>query len=463
MQWIRAGRALLPDGWAEEVRVAIAGGRIHAVETGGGDALPPGASGPGHRVDILLPAPVNLHSHAFQRAMAGLTESRGPRGSDSFWTWRQLMYRFLDRLTPDQVETIATLAFMEMLEAGYAAVAEFHYLHHDRGGAGYARPAEMAARIAAAAERTGIGLTLLPVLYMQGGCDGRPLEGGQLRFGCDLDRFARLHQDSAALIARAPGDFAIGVAPHSLRAVPPQALARLDELAPRGPVHMHLAEQEAEVAEVEARLGARPVAWALDNLPLGPRWCLIHCTQMTGAEAARLARTGAVAGLCPITEANLGDGIFPGAAFQDNGGRFGVGTDSNVRIALWDELMMLEYSQRLGGRIRAALAGGPGRSTGRTLFAAALTGGAQAAGRDSGAIRPGLWADLLGLSAAGPDLCGRHGDRLIDALVFAGAGHGALRDLWSAGRHVVQGGRHVLREEILRAHAALAPALAAEA
>jgi formimidoylglutamate deiminase len=427
-----------------DLRVSIEGGRIAALSTG------PAAGAPS--VDLLLPAPVNLHSHAFQRAMSGLTETRGPDPTDSFWTWRRLMYRFLERLAPHHVEAIAAQVQMEMLEAGYAAVTEFHYLHHDPHGALYAEPGEMAGRIVTAAEATGIGLTLLPVLYMQGGCDGRPLEGGQRRFGCDLDLFARLHADSAARLARAGRDGdRIGIAPHSLRAVPPEAMAHLREICPTGPIHIHAAEQLAEVEEVEAHLGARPVDWLLDKGGIDADWCLIHCTQMTEAETRRLAASGAVAGLCPITEANLGDGIFNGTAFSAAGGRFGVGSDSNVHVALWEELAALEYSQRLRDRCRAALAESQ-RSTGRVLFDAAVEGGVAAASRPSGAIEAGRLADLVALSTDNEVMCDRSGDVLLDALIFSGRGRGCVTDVWSAGRHVVQEGRHVHRERIVSAY-----------
>ncbi|WP_428515779.1 formimidoylglutamate deiminase [Roseovarius sp.] len=446
MQEIQSRQTLTPDGWVSDLCLTIDQGRITRISR----TPSPGA----HTVDLLLPAPVNLHSHAFQRAMAGLTETRGPDPDDSFWTWRKLMYRFLDRLTPDHVQAIAELVFMEMLEAGYGAVAEFHYLHHDIGGKPYAELAEMAGRITTAATNTGIGLTLLPVHYMQGGCDGRALEGGQRRFGSDPDLFARLHADSARLIAEAPEDFAIGVAPHSLRAVPPDALAQARQICPKGPIHMHLAEQVAEVQEVEAHLGARPVEWLLDNADVTAEWCLIHCTQMTDAETRALAGTGAVAGLCPITESSLGDGIFNGITYRDAGGRFGVGSDSNIHIALWEELATLDYSQRLRDRSRAAMATAD-RSTGRVLFDAAAQAGAQAAGRASGQIAEGQLADLIAVSTDNEFICNRSGDTALDSLIFTGRGRSCVTDVWSAGRHMVQNGRHVARDRITNAFLAV--------
>ena len=442
MPLIHARDALLPTGWAQDVRIDVApDGMIRAVTAG--------ARIPADAHDLLLPAPANLHSHAFQRAMAGLTETRGPDPRDSFWTWRRQMYRFLDRLTPDDVEAIAALVFMEMLEAGYASVAEFHYLHHGVGGQPYDDLAEMAGRITAAAGQTGLGLTLLPVLYSRAGCDGRPLEGGQRRFGNELERYARLHDASAVHLRAGPADHALGIAPHSLRAVAPDALDGLVGLHPTGVIHMHLAEQGAEVDEVLHAHGARPVTWLLDRQDLDPRWCLIHCTQMTEDETRALAATGAVVGLCPITESNLGDGIFNATVFTGAGGRFGIGSDSNVQIALFEELAVLEYSQRLRDRSRAALAT-PHRSTGRVLFDAALRGGAQAAGRKAGALAPGHWADIVALTTDTPHLCGRRGDSALDALIFTGRGRDAITDVWSAGRHVVSGGRHRARERIVR-------------
>ncbi|MEQ8343598.1 MAG: formimidoylglutamate deiminase [Marinovum algicola] len=442
MQEIHARQALTAEGWVGDLRIAIDNGRIARISTGPAEGR--------RSVDLLLPAPANLHSHAFQRAMAGLTETRGPDPKDSFWTWRKLMYRFLDRLTPDQVQAIAALVFLEMQEAGYGSVAEFHYLHHDIGGAPFANLSEMAERIAAAAQETGIGLTLLPVLYMQGGCDGRALQGGQRRFGCDIDLFARLHTESAARIARGPEDHAIGLAPHSLRAVPPAALASARAISPEGPLHMHLAEQQAEVAEVEAHLGARPVDWLLRNAEVTPDWCLIHCTQMSDDETARLAATGAVAGLCPITESSLGDGIFNGKSFQQAGGRFGIGSDSNIHIALWEELATLDYSQRLRDHSRAALAT-PEQSTGRVLFDTVARAGAQAAGRQAGRIETGQFADLMAISTDNEFLCNRSGDAVLDSLIFTGRGRACVTDVWSAGRHMVQDGRHIHRDRIVRA------------
>lgn len=447
MTVIWAETALLPGGWARDVRVDLAGGRITAVT--------PGVVAEGERVGCLLPAGHNLHSHAFQRAMAGMTERKGhPR--DTFWTWRQMMFRFLDQLTPEDVQAIAAFVQMEMLEAGYASVCEFHYLHHQPGGVPYARLAEMAERIVAAAGETGIGLTLLPVAYEQGGCDGRALSPGQVRFGNAPEPFLALWEASGAALRALPGDAVLGVAPHSLRAVRREVLAALTELP--GPFHIHLAEQVAEVEEVQAAYGARPVDWLLENAAVDGRWCLIHATQMKPHETEALAATGAVAGLCPITEASLGDGIFDALRWQAAGGRFGVGSDSNLRIAQAEELRSLEYSQRLRDRGRAMLAIEEA-STGRVLFETAAQGGAQAAGRDSGALAPGMWADLLALDMGAVDLEGRQGDGILDAWIFAGDDR-MVQAVWSAGRPVVRDGRHVARDGIVARYRAVMRRLA---
>ncbi|HSH42092.1 MAG TPA: formimidoylglutamate deiminase [Arenicellales bacterium] len=444
MTRLLAGRALLPEGWARNVRVVIdAEGRIGSVESGAlreADDTDLGAR-------ILLPAPANLHSHAFQRVMAGLAEHRSA-GKDSFWTWRELMYRFVQRLTPEQIEAITALACMEMLEAGYAAVGEFHYLHHRASGHPYERITETSERVFAAAKETGIGLTHLPVLYSYGGAGQQALGAGQIRFANDLDAYAMLVQDARAAAGRELDcDARVGIAPHSLRATSPQQLKALIRGFSAGPVHIHIAEQQKEVDEVSVWLGRRPVAWLLDHFDVGERWCLVHATHMTDEETTALARSQAVAGLCPITESNLGDGIFNGARFTEAGGCFGVGSDSNVRISLSEELRTLEYSQRLRDGARNVLAGGNG-SVGTYIYRQALTGGARALGRDSGAIRAGLFADLVAIDGDSLAFHGLDGDRLLDAWLFA-ADDGVVTDVWSAGRHCVVDGRHRQRDAIV--------------
>ncbi len=442
MHKIWAKEALTGTGWQSDVVVTVA-------EDGAISEVSPASEGStanARRVGVLLPAPVNLHSHAFQRAMAGMTERRGPDARDTFWTWRRLMYRFLDQLTPDDIEAIAAFVQMEMLEAGYAGSVEFHYLHHQADGTPYADIAELASRIVAASNVSGIGLTLLPVLYQRGGCDDRPLVGGQRRFGNDPERYARLFEAAKAAMGKASTDAVLGVAPHSVRAVTEEGIATALSLVGDGPVHIHAAEQVGEVEEFEAATGARPVEWLLANQPVGERWCFIHATQMAPEETVGLAKSGAVAGLCPYTESSLGDGIFDGVRFRDNGGLFGIGSDSNIRIALSEELRTLEYSQRLRDRCRAIYATAE-KSTGRNLFEGAVAGGARAGRRQSGVIAEGRLADMLALDTDHIDLAGRSGDEVLDAWIFAGDDT-MVSDVWSAGRHRVSEGRHVDRDAI---------------
>lgn len=438
MTEIFAKRARLPAGWVRDVSVRVDGGRIEAVEANSAQ------SATAVRVDALLPALGNLHSHSFQRAMAGMTEFR-TAGRDSFWTWRELMYRFAQNIEPGEVEAIAALVFMEMLEAGYASVGEFHYLHHQKGGAPYAALDELSQRIFAAASATGVGLTHLPVLYIYGGAGKKPLAAEQMRFGNDVDRFNRI---VAAAKAKLPSpDARIGVAPHSLRATSPEDLKRVLAAHKDGPIHTHIAEQPKEVEEIKAWLGARPVEWLFANAAVDDRWQLVHATHMTDAETDALAKSGAVAGLCPITEANLGDGPFNGARYFEAGGAFGVGSDSNVRISMTEELRMLEYSQRLRDLSRNVLTAN-GMSVGETLYLGAAKGGARALGREAGMIEQGMLADLVAIDASAPSLCALDEKQLLDGLCFA-AGDDVVTDVWSAGRHVVRGGRHPAREAII--------------
>jgi formiminoglutamate deiminase len=428
--------ALLSEGWASSVRLTIADGRISDVQTGA--KAEPGDE----RHAIGIPGLANVHSHAFQRGMAGLAEVRGPEG-DNFWTWREVMYRFLDRLDPEQVEAIARQAYVEMLETGFLRVGEFHYLHNDPGGAPYANPAELTERIAGAAQATGIGLTLLPVFYAHANFGGTPPLPGQRRFLNDVDGFAKLLQASRTAVAPL-GDANLGVAPHSLRAVTAEELQAVVALAPGGPIHIHAAEQTKEVEDSVAWSGARPVEWLLDHAHVDARWCLVHATHMTENETERLARSGAVAGLCPITEANLGDGVFPAEAYLAAQGRFGIGTDSNVLIDPAGELRALEYAQRLTRRARNILAPEPGRSTGRALLDAALVGGFQALGVEAPLLAQGHTADFLSLKADDAPLAGRQGDAILDSWIFAG---GKVDCVWRGGRKLVEDGRHFARDE----------------
>lgn len=431
--------ALLPDGWTKDVRFIISGSRIAAIETGA-------TARPGDEThQITLPGIANVHSHAFQRGMAGLAENRGGHSDDNFWSWREVMYRFVDRLSPDDIEAIAAMAYMEMLETGYTHVGEFHYLHNDTDGRAYADPAEMAVRIAAAARATGIGLTLLPVFYAHSNFGGMDPHHGQRRFVHDIDSFARLLAACAPLLK--DGD-QLGIAPHSLRAVTHDELIELTAMHPQGPVHIHASEQQKEVRDSLAFSGQRPVEWLLGHADIDRRWCLIHATHLTDAEIDGLAASGAVAGLCPITEANLGDGIFPALRFLEAGGRIGTGTDSNILIDPAQELRALEYSQRLVHQGRNILANEAQLSVARRLFDASVTGGAQAMGIEPG-LAVGHAADFVTLNAAHPMLHGRTGDRLLDSWIFA-ARNTCIDTVWKRGEKLVSGGRHRASESVTR-------------
>jgi formiminoglutamate deiminase len=432
MKAVHLRRALLPAGWASDVRLVFRDGLIASVETG----CPPAGADARHAVGV--PGIANVHSHAFQRAMAGLTEQRGP-STDTFWTWRETMYRFALAIGPEETEAVAALLYAEMLEAGFTAVGEFHYLHHAPDGQPYDNIAELADRIVAAAAHAGIGLTLLPVFYAHGNFGGAPPTAGQRRFLNDPARFARLMEASRASVARLPGA-RIGVAPHSLRAATAAELAAVIGLAGDGPVHMHIAEQRREVEDSRAWSGETPVAWLLRRFPVGPRWCLIHATHMTPDETIGLAHTGAVAGLCPLTEGNLGDGTFPALLFRESGGHLGVGSDSNVQIGVAAELRQLEYAQRLSHRERNVLAEAGG-STGRALIDAAVAGGAQALGGGPHGLAIGAAADLVTLDVANPLYAHLADDRLLDAWVFS-AGNALVDCVWARGVQQVEAGRH---------------------
>ena len=429
--------ALLPDGWARDVRITITNGLIASVEPG------VSANPADERHAVALPGLPNLHSHAFQRGMAGLAEVRGPTG-DSFWTWRDVMYRFLDRMDPDDMQAIAALAYAEMLESGFTRVGEFHYVHHDRDGVPYATRAELAERIAAAAHDTGIALTLLPVFYAHGGFGGAAPGRGQRRFLNTIDGFEALMTVSAKAIASLP-DAVLGVAPHSLRAATDEEINAVIAMTD-GPIHIHVAEQTKEVDDCLVWCGQRPVEHLFTAAPVDERWCLIHATHITEAETVQIAHSGAVVGLCPITEANLGDGIFPARAYMETVGRFGIGTDSNVLIDAADELRTLEYGQRLWHRARNVLADREGVATGRALFVAARAGGEQALGAATN-LAVGSGADIVSLDISRPALSGRADDAWLNGWIFASRG-GAVDCVWRRGVKVVTQGRHRDRERI---------------
>lgn len=416
-----AREALLPKGWARDVAISVDKGDIVevAANSRGGEKL----AGP------VLPGMANLHSHAFQRAMAGLTEMRGP-GQDDFWTWRELMYRFVARVTPRQVKAIATQLYGEMLAHGYTAVAEFHYVHH---------PAGLLMSHLEAARDTGIAITLLPSLYKWSGFGRQPLQRRQKRFSSDVGQILSLLAHARPHVSP---DTNLGVAPHSLRAVDPQALKELVAAVPAdAPIHIHAAEQIREVQECKKALGKRPVEWLLTELAIDQRWCVVHATHLTDEETRALAASAAVAGLCPTTEGNLGDGIFPLAEYRAAAGRYGIGGDSHVSRDPADELRLLEYFQRVVARKRNVVASPRSPSVGTTLWLEAAAGGAQALGRRMGAIAPGMRADLVVLDPEHVDLAERTGDAITNAFIFSGA-QSLVRDVMVAGRWVVQQKRH---------------------
>jgi len=429
-------KALLADGWASDVRISLAGGRISAIAA---DVRPVARD---QRHAVALPGLPNLHSHAFQGAMAGRAEQAGGGEQDDFWSWRDRMYQLVGAIDPAAMEAIAAMAFVEMLESGFTRVGEFHYLHHQPSGEPYADPAEMAAAMASASADTGIALTLLPVLYAHSGFGGAPLDPRQRRFGHDIDGYAHLLDRFRELVRGLDGAV-LGIAPHSLRAVTPDQLQALLAMAPSGPVHIHIAEQTGEVEACLAWAGQRPVAWLLDHMPVDPRWCLVHATHADTAELAAIARSGSVVGLCPVTEANLGDGIFPADEFLSAAGRVGIGSDSNVLIDAAEELRLLEYGQRLMRQRRNVLTT-PGLSTGRSLFDAAYVGGSQALGVEATGLRIGASADLVVLAR---DDLPPVGDEAIDRWLFA-RGNRCIDSVWRAGRRVVTGGRHIARDRI---------------
>ncbi len=445
-----AADALLPTGWACDVLLGWDdAGRLTQVSAGA--QAPEGvtrAAGP------LLPGMPNLHSHAFQRAMAGLTEFQGAAGDagpgqlDSFWTWRTLMYRFAARINPEQLEAIALGLYVEMLEAGYTAVCEFHYLHHEPDGRPYADDATLALALLRAAQRAGIGLTLLPVLYQTRGFGGLAPHDGQRRFIRSTDSMLGLLQRLKPL-AEAQGA-RLGLAPHSLRAVPPEALrealAGIDAIDPTAPVHLHIAEQSKEVDDCLAWSGQRPVAWLLDHAPVDARWCLVHATHMDPDEYRRAAASGAVVGLCPSTEANLGDGLFDLPAWRAAGGAWGVGSDSHICVNAAEELMLLEYGQRLATRRRNVAASDAQPQVATAMTLAAVQGGAQAAGRSIAGLTVGQQADFVVLDAAHPALAGLAAPEMLASHVFASHRSNAIDAVWVAGQVRVQSGRHRLHD-----------------
>ena len=435
-----ASDALTPSGWMRDVMIDIAvDGTIASVKPNGK------RDGADSVAGALIPGMPNLHSHAFQRAIAGRT-GRASADGDSFWTWRQAMYQFVENVDADAFEAIAAQAYIEMVKAGYTAVAEFHYVHHDPRGSPYADPAELSRRVTAAAATAGIALTLLPVFYAHAGFGGAPPTSGQRRFVHSLDGYLRLIDTLARELPIANTN--LGIAAHSLRAVTPGELTAVAELAQASrPMHVHVAEQTKEVVDCMAWSGARPIEWLLDHADVDARWCLVHATHMTTDETRRLAASGAVAGLAPTTEADLGDGTFAARAFLDAHGAFGIGSDSNTVIDPFAELRQLEWSQRLLHQARNVLAGAD-VPVGQALYSAAAIGGARAQARSAGAISTGCRADFVVLNADDPALAVQGTGALLDAAIF-GPCRAPVRDVMVGGIWVVRDGHHAQEASVL--------------
>ncbi|MEL7450733.1 MAG: formimidoylglutamate deiminase [Pseudomonadota bacterium] len=430
-------RALLPDGWAHNVRLRIsATGMLQEV-------TPDCRQHVGENAGIVVPGMPNAHSHAFQRAMAGLAEHR-TSSADSFWTWRDTMYWFADRIQPDDLQRIAAQVYVEMLKGGFTSVAEFHYLHHQPDGTPFANPATLSMSLLDAAAHVGIGQTLLPVLYVGANFGEHRPAPAQRRFVNSPDRLLAILASCRRYLP-APNQQRVGLALHSLRAVPEDAanevLAGLNEVSPGSPVHIHVAEQTAEVDNCFKWSGQRPVKWLLEHLPVDEQWCLVHATHINAEELAGIVESGAVVGLCPTTEANLGDGLFPLRSFLDADGQLAVGSDSNVSVSVTEELRWLEYGQRLRHQSRNVSADKRTPHTGEALFTRALAGGRQALGQAVGRLERGFRADLLVLDDTSPLLANTPDHALLDSLVFAG-NQPLVRDVMVAGRWCVRDFRH---------------------
>lgn len=441
---IWAASALLADGWADSVEITIdATGNIATI-------TPAAACSDGDRVEVLIPAIPNVHSHAHQRAMAGLGERAGDT-QDNFWTWRKVMYHYLERIQPEHLSDIAAQLYLEMLKAGYSCVGEFQYLHHGLDGKAYENRAEMSLQCLQAARQVGIGFTALPVLYRYGGFGSAEPLDGQKRFLNDADGFADIVKTlQTAVTDDANGS--VGIAPHSLRAINRELLsdviASLDDLAA---IHVHVAEQTKEVDDCIGWCGMRPVEWLFDNFAVDQNWCLIHATHMNDVETANMAKSGCVAGLCPTTEANLGDGFFNARKYFAQNGCWAIGSDSHISIDPVEELRWLEYSMRLQTRGRNVLVSSTTANTGRNLLDGALAGGARACGRSIGSIATGYRADFVVLDCEHPRLYGRREDDLIDSWIFSGNSN-LVRDVYIGGKKLIDNGHHNNEDTITRSY-----------
>ena len=435
---IKIKTALLANGWASDVSIKIDNvGDIVDIQTGVQDA----SSG------CLIAGLANCHSHAHQRAMAGLAETASSN-NDSFWTWRKTMYQFIDTMQPHQLRAIAAQLYLEMLTAGYTHVAEFQYLHHQRNGQHYNDIAEMSLQTLCAAQEVGMGITSLPVHYQYAGFGGQKITDQQARFFNTPDSLLKI-VDSLKTASNNNQNANVGIAGHSLRATSKERFSEVLNglMSSDTPVHMHIAEQVKEVEDCLEWSGSRPMDYCLDNFDVDSNWCLIHATHMSESETLRLAQSGAVAGLCPSTEANLGDGFFNATSYLAANGKLAIGSDSHISTSPIEELRWFEYGQRLLSKSRNQLSGGVNRSTGRNLFEIATAGGARACGHNAGVIEVGKRADLLVLDCDSPLLVERHEDQLLDSWIFSGNSN-VISDVYVGGQHLIRDGQHPLKERI---------------
>jgi formimidoylglutamate deiminase len=439
---IWANSALLANGRADSVEIKIdATGNIATISPN----LP---YSDGDRVEVLIPAIPNVHSHAHQRAMAGLGERAGD-SQDSFWTWRKVMYHYLERIQPDNLFHIAAQLYLEMLKAGYSCVGEFQYLHHDLNGQAYDNRAEMSLQCLQAATGVGVGFTALPVLYRYGGFGSAVALDGQKRFLNHADGFIEIVKSLQSATTN-DANCSVGIAPHSLRAINrdllAEVIASLENLAA---IHVHVAEQSKEVDDCLDWSGKRPVEWLFENFDVDQKWCLIHATHINEQETAAMAGSGCVAGLCPTTEANLGDGFFNAREYFARRGCWAIGSDSHISIDPVEELRWLEYGMRLQTRGRNVLVSDASANTGRNLLDGAVAGGAQACGRNIGSIAEGYRADLVVLDHEHPRLYGRSKDDLIDSWIFSGNSN-LVRDVYIGGNKIIDNSHHADEDTIAR-------------
>lgn len=443
---------LLATGWANDVRIQVDdNGLIQQVQS----AVSPGNATTLH--GPVMPGMVNLHSHAFQRLIAGLTDV-GSDSPDSFWSWREHMYHLVSTLTPEQLEAVAHYLYIEMLKAGFTTVAEFHYLHHAPDGKPFSSRTEMAQRILLAAENAGIGLCLLPVFYHHGNFGGEPPSPEQQRFVHDADDYEALWTELEERVDT-QANTTLGLCFHSLRAATMEQIQHLLALAGKStPIHMNIAEQAKEVEDCLAWCGERPIQALFNHIPIDKRWCLVHATHADENELINMAESGAIVGLCPTTEANLGDGIFPARGFLLAGGRFGIGSASHVSVSIVEELRWLEYGQRLTSHQRNRLTVPAAREVGTALYTQAVRGGAQAVGQPVGSIEPGRRADLVVLDGDHPMLAGCRDEQLLNRWLFGGHDN-MVRDVYVAGQQAIINGHHGQETAAARAFSAAAQTL----